>query len=56
VCPYECISIVKADVPGGKPQSALLLDEEACIRCGLCVSRCPPNALLMIHAGEVPAR
>ena len=54
VCPYDCISIVKADVPGGRPQSALILDEEACIRCGLCVSRCPPNALLMVHAGEVP--
>ena len=32
----------------------LLLDEEACIRCGLCVNRCPPGALSMAHAEEVP--
>jgi NADPH-dependent glutamate synthase beta subunit-like oxidoreductase len=27
--------------------TALLLDETACIRCGLCIERCPPNALSM---------
>ena len=27
--------------------TALLLDEVACIRCGLCIERCPPNALSM---------
>ena len=27
--------------------TALLLDESACIRCGLCIERCPPNALSM---------
>ena len=34
-------------------QSVLLLDEDLCIRCGLCVNRCPPGALSMVHAREV---
>jgi formate dehydrogenase (NADP+) beta subunit len=55
VCPFNCISIVRADNAGVglASQSALLLDEDVCIRCGLCVNRCPPNALLMVHAKEV---
>jgi formate dehydrogenase (NADP+) beta subunit len=55
VCPYDCISIVRADHVGSgqASQSALLLDEEKCIRCGLCVNRCPPSALVMVHAKEV---
>jgi ferredoxin/thioredoxin reductase len=54
VCPYNCISIVRADRAGvgAASQSALLLDEELCIRCGLCVNRCPPGALVMAHAKE----
>ena len=56
VCPYDCISIVRADHAGvgAASQSALLLDEELCIRCGLCVNRCPPGALVMVHATESP--
>jgi formate dehydrogenase (NADP+) beta subunit len=55
VCPFDCITIVRADHAGvGKAsQSALLLDETVCIRCGLCVNRCPPGALSMVHAKEV---
>ena len=34
-------------------QSVLLLDEDLCIRCGLCVNRCPPGALSMVHAREL---
>ncbi len=36
-----------------KSQSVLLLDEDTCIRCGLCVNRCPPGALSMVHAREL---
>jgi formate dehydrogenase beta subunit len=56
VCPYDCISIVRADHAGvgAASQSALLLDEDLCIRCGLCVNRCPPGALVMVHAKEPP--
>jgi formate dehydrogenase (NADP+) beta subunit len=55
VCPFDCISIVRADHAGvgDEAQSALLLDEHLCIRCGLCVNRCPPSALVMVHAKEV---
>ena len=38
---------------GTEAQSVLLLDEDLCIRCGLCVNRCPPGALSMVHAQEV---
>jgi formate dehydrogenase beta subunit len=55
VCPFDCISIVRADDIGAgtSAQSALVLDEELCIRCGLCINRCPPAALVMVHAQEV---
>ena len=38
---------------GTEQQSVLLLDEDTCIRCGLCVNRCPPGALSMVHAREL---
>jgi NADPH-dependent glutamate synthase beta subunit-like oxidoreductase/NAD-dependent dihydropyrimidine dehydrogenase PreA subunit len=58
VCPYGCIALepiapAQADAWGddaatrdaaGRP-FALTLDERACIRCGLCVARCPTGAL-----------
>jgi NADPH-dependent glutamate synthase beta subunit-like oxidoreductase/ferredoxin len=55
VCPFNCISIVRADNIGAgtSEQSALVIDEELCIRCGLCINRCPPTALVMVHAQEV---
>jgi len=49
ICPEKCIRIVPVEeivgisVPG--PSSALILQEDFCIRCGLCVERCPTNAL-----------
>ena len=53
--PDDCIVIARADHVGAgtAAQSALLLDEDLCIRCGLCVNRCPPGALSMVHAKEV---
>jgi formate dehydrogenase beta subunit len=38
------------DEPPGKfGRSAMLIDEAACIRCALCVLRCPPGALYMVE-------
>jgi len=31
----------------------VMLDPSLCIRCGLCVNRCPPGALSMAHAKEL---
>jgi len=55
VCPTNCITIVRADRigVGSATQSALVIDEDPCIRCALCVNRCPPGALSMVHAKEM---
>jgi NADPH-dependent glutamate synthase beta subunit-like oxidoreductase len=62
VCPVDVISLVPASELSGDGSgdgaaeadagheveaTALLLDEVACIRCGLCIERCPPRALSM---------
>ena len=33
--------------PGEEPRSAMLKDDERCIRCGLCAIRCPTHAMTM---------
>jgi formate dehydrogenase beta subunit len=60
VCPYQCIAMVSAsrvdwnaaagDFPAGAGRGqgyAMVLDETRCIRCGLCVRRCPTDAITM---------
>jgi ferredoxin len=60
VCPYQCIAMVSAsrvdwsdaaeDFPAeaGRGEGyAMVLDETRCIRCGLCVRRCPTSAIAM---------
>ncbi len=60
VCPYKCISMISAshvdfgeaakDFPAEAGQgkgSAMVMDETRCIRCGLCVRRCPTDAITM---------
>ena len=63
VCPHSCIQMVPMDqiesdasvmdlsrVKQGahvKQGAALILDEAFCIRCGLCVNRCPTGAIRM---------
>jgi NADPH-dependent glutamate synthase beta subunit-like oxidoreductase len=60
VCPYQCIAMVSAsgvdwgDAAGDFPAEAgrgagyaMVLDETSCIRCGLCVRRCPTSAITM---------
>ncbi|MFV1965043.1 MAG: FAD-dependent oxidoreductase, partial [Pirellulaceae bacterium] len=60
VCPYQCISMVSAGevdwTAAGEDVSeearegqgyAMILDEATCIRCGLCIYRCPTDAITM---------
>jgi len=36
-----------SDLQLGQPLSAMLKDDEKCIRCGLCAIRCPTEAMTM---------
>ena len=63
VCPEYCLAIVpfeslelpeaeKAALIGraeanGLPLSAMIKDDDRCIRCGLCAVRCPTDAMTM---------
>ena len=63
VCPEYCLAIVpfesldldegnRADLAAraegaGLPLSAMVKDDERCIRCGLCAIRCPTEAMTM---------
>jgi ferredoxin len=63
VCPTACLKLVSLDhiqrtpeievllrslALDGEPElSAILKDEDRCIRCGLCAERCPTTAITM---------
>jgi len=63
VCPEYCLAIVPFDSlaldpadrqalaeraeAGGLPLAAMVKDDERCIRCGLCATRCPTDAMTM---------
>lgn len=63
VCPEYCLAIVPFEQleleaetrtelearaeAGGLPLSAMIKDDERCIRCGLCALRCPTDAMTM---------
>jgi NADPH-dependent glutamate synthase beta subunit-like oxidoreductase len=63
ICPEYCLAIVplgELDLPEGErqelsaraegnglPLSAMIKDDEKCIRCGLCAIRCPTDAMTM---------
>lgn len=63
VCPEYCLAIVpfeELELPpqekqalaasaraGGLPLSAMIKDDDRCIRCGLCAVRCPTDAMTM---------
>jgi len=63
VCPEYCLAIVPfedLDLPAGErellaahaesnglPLSAMVKEDERCIRCGLCAIRCPTDAMTM---------
>jgi NADPH-dependent glutamate synthase beta subunit-like oxidoreductase len=63
ICPEHCLAIVPFDAlslddatlatlaerahAGGLPLSAMVKNDERCIRCGLCAIRCPTDAMTM---------
>ncbi len=62
VCPVVCLKLVSLDRLQATPElaaavaelgvepddsSAILKDEDRCIRCGLCAERCPTDAITM---------
>ncbi len=58
IVPAEEVEAAVAEIPEGEAwlepegkygRSAMLIDEAACIRCALCVLRCPPGALYTVE-------
>jgi NADPH-dependent glutamate synthase beta subunit-like oxidoreductase len=61
ICPYSCISMVPlekteadaltepalAEAQGWEKGATMLIDETSCIRCGLCINRCPTHCISM---------
>ncbi|HEY7369856.1 MAG TPA: FAD-dependent oxidoreductase [Thermoanaerobaculia bacterium] len=63
ICPEYCLALVpfeELDLPeeerraletraeaGGLPLTAMIKDDDRCIRCGLCATRCPTDAMTM---------
>jgi ferredoxin len=39
--------VTRAEAEDGQPLSAMVKDDERCIRCGLCALRCPTDAMTM---------
>ncbi len=71
VCPHNCIEMISleriasidndeelaamARAELGPNAAAMIIDERACIRCGLCVDWCPTECLTMDHFRLTPA-
>jgi NAD-dependent dihydropyrimidine dehydrogenase PreA subunit len=71
VCPHHCIEMISleriasidndeelaemARAELGPHAAAMVIDERACIRCGLCVDWCPTECLTMDHFRLTPA-
>ena len=55
IVPFESLDLPEAEKAelgrraeaGGLPLSAMIKDDERCIRCGLCAVRCPTEAMTM---------
>ena len=71
VCPHQCIEMISlerihdidneeelaalARAELGPNAAAMVIDERACIRCGLCVDWCPTECLTMDHFRVTPS-
>ncbi len=56
VCPPQCIWIVRAESPEGKPlaqASEFYIDVDVCMNCGYCAEFCPFDAIKMDHDYEL---
>ncbi|MBI3941693.1 MAG: NADH-quinone oxidoreductase subunit I [Chloroflexi bacterium] len=56
VCPPQCIWIVQAKKPDGKPKpepDEFYIDTSICMQCGYCAEFCPFDAIKMNHVFEL---
>ncbi len=56
VCPPQCIWIVRATTPEGKPRpkaAEFYIDIDVCMNCGMCAEFCPFDAIKMDHDYEL---
>jgi NADH-quinone oxidoreductase subunit I len=56
VCPPQCIWIVRATTPEGKPKpqaAEFYIDIDICMNCGYCAEFCPFDAIKMDHDFEL---
>ncbi len=56
-CPYTCINVCPVNRNGGEcitktEDGKVLIDEKLCIGCGICVKRCPFNAISIFNVPE----
>ena len=47
ITPEQVRALYGDSAPGDEPLSAMIKDDEKCIRCGLCALRCPTDAMTM---------
>ena len=63
VCPWDCIYMMAPDiVADGQSQEVttlaqtshalFVIDDNECVRCGICIDRCPTGALWYARVGE----
>jgi NADH-quinone oxidoreductase subunit I len=56
VCPPQCIWIVRATTPEGKPKpqpAEFYIDIDVCMNCGYCAEFCPFDSIKMDHVYEL---